>query len=127
MGHEASGTVLAVGSHVAGLKAGDTVISSSAPACGHCIHCMAGRPHICVQSLHLRSVPRARRGDGSLATALFGLGTFAEEMVVDQASLVAVDTDQPLESPALLWCVVATRLSTERTRLGEGKSVSGRV
>src|SRR3546814_14002555 len=34
MGHEASGTVLAVGSHVAGLKAGDTVISPSAPEIG---------------------------------------------------------------------------------------------
>jgi len=126
MGHEASGTVLAVGSHVAGLKAGDTVISSSAPACGRCIQCASGRPHICIQSLHLRSVPRARRADGSVATGLFGLGTFAEEMVVDRASLVAVDTDQPPESLALIGCGVTTGLSTvlNRTRLSHGGSLA---
>ncbi|WP_257543095.1 zinc-binding dehydrogenase [Sphingopyxis sp. DBS4] len=126
MGHEASGTVLAVGSHVSGLRVGDTVISSSAPSCGRCHHCAAGRPHICILSSSLRSVPRARRADGSVATALFGLGTFAEEMTVDQASLVAIDTEQPPESLALIGCGVTTGLSTvlNRTQLSHGGTLA---
>lgn len=126
MGHEASGTVLMVGEHVRGLRPGDTVISSSAPSCGACVHCTGGRSHICVLSPQLRSAPRARRSDGSVATGLFGLGTFAEEMTVDQASLVAVDTAQPPESLALIGCGVTTGLSTvlNRTALAHGDALA---
>lgn len=126
MGHEASGTVLAVGTHVLGLQPGDIVISSSAPSCGACVHCTAGRSHICILSPRLRSTPRARRSDGTLATGLFGLGTFAEEMAVDQASLVAIDSSQPPESLALIGCGVTTGLSSvlNRTELAHGDALA---
>src|SRR3546814_7801198 len=47
-------------------------------------------------------------------------------MVVDQASLVAVDTDQPPESLALIGCGVTTGLSTalNRTVLSPGDSLA---
>src|SRR3546814_8205751 len=47
-------------------------------------------------------------------------------MVVDRASLVAVDTDQPPESLALIGCGVTTGLSTalNRTVLSPGDSLA---
>jgi S-(hydroxymethyl)glutathione dehydrogenase/alcohol dehydrogenase len=126
MGHEACGIVEAVGARVSRLRPGDTVISSSAPCCGACANCVAGRPHVCALAGSVRSVPRARRADGGIATGLFGLGTFAEEMIVDQASLVAVTTDQPPESLALIGCGVTTGLSSvlNRTALEPGGSIA---
>ncbi len=126
MGHEASGTVEAVGAAVSAFAPGDIVISSSAPSCGACVHCAAGRPHVCVLSATVRSVSRARRADGSVATGLFGLGTFAERMTVDQASLVAVDTALPPESLALIGCGVTTGLSAaiHRSGLAHGGSIA---
>ena len=116
MGHEASGIVQEVGVAVDRFTVGDTVISSSAPSCGRCIHCTNGRPHICVLSSSVRSVPRASRPDGSIATGLFGLGTFAEEMVVNEASIVAVDTSLAPESLSLIGCGVTTGLSAALNR-----------
>jgi S-(hydroxymethyl)glutathione dehydrogenase/alcohol dehydrogenase len=37
-----------------------------------------------------------------------GLGTFAEEVIVDQMSVVAVDTDLPADQLALIGCAVMT-------------------
>ena len=116
MGHEASGIVQEVGVAVNRFAVGDTVISSSAPSCGSCLQCTAGRPHICALSSSVRTVPRASRADGSVATGLFGLGTFAQEMVVNQASLVSVDTNLPPESLSLIGCGVTTGLSAALNR-----------
>jgi len=37
-----------------------------------------------------------------------GLGTFAEEMVVDEAAVVAVDTDLPADQLSVIGCAVMT-------------------
>ncbi len=116
MGHEAAGVVEEIGHAVLALKRGDLVVSASAPACNRCPNCIEGRPHLCQLSQSVRSVPRARRADGSLATGLYGLGTFAEEMVVDQASLVAVDTVLPAAQLSLIGCGVTTGLSSALNR-----------
>lgn len=47
VGHEYSGEIVAVGSEVAGLKAGDRVSGEGHITCGYCRNCRAGRRHLC--------------------------------------------------------------------------------
>jgi threonine 3-dehydrogenase len=47
VGHEYSGEIVAIGSEVRGLKAGDRVSGEGHITCGHCRNCRAGRRHLC--------------------------------------------------------------------------------
>lgn len=116
MGHEACGIVEAVGADVAGVKTGDRVISSTAPACGACGNCRAGRPHRCELALEVRKPLRARLRDGRHAMGLYGLGSFAERMTVNQVSVVAVRTHLPDAHLALIGCGVTTGLGAVLNR-----------
>lgn len=46
-GHELSGTVVAVGREVDGLRPGDRVACGPGPGCGSCTACAEGRPNLC--------------------------------------------------------------------------------
>lgn len=116
MGHEACGVVEAVGTDVTKVKPGDRVVSSTAPACGVCANCLAGRPHRCELALEVRKPLRARLKDGREAMGLYGLGSFAERMTVNQASIVAVRTHLPDAHLALIGCGVTTGLGAVLNR-----------
>src|SRR5581483_7854016 len=92
LGHEACGVVGWAGAEVSTVKVGDRVISSPDPMCRNCWYCIHGQPNLCA-ALYVPPAHRVERPDGSGAFAFSGLGTFAEEMVVDQAFLVPVQTD----------------------------------
>ena len=47
LGHEGAGVVEKVGSGVSRLKVGDHVILNFRANCGHCDHCVVGRPVLC--------------------------------------------------------------------------------
>lgn len=47
MGHELAGEIMAVGSEVTDLKAGDRVAVNNVLSCGSCYACSIGRPNIC--------------------------------------------------------------------------------
>ncbi len=107
LGHEGAGVVIDVGSAVQGLKSGDHVIASFTPACGNCRRCLGQQPYLC-EMMHASSqAMRFRAGDEEVA-GFCGLGTFAEEMVVPAASLVAIPVDIPLHVAALIGCGVTT-------------------
>lgn len=108
-GHEACGTVEAVGPDVRRVKAGDRVLASVSPACGLCWWCVRGMSNHCERGA-FRFVPRFELPDGRKAPALCGCGSFAEAMVVDEATVVATQTDLPDEQLALLGCGVLTGL-----------------
>lgn len=53
LGHEPSGDVVAVGTRVAGLQAGDRVVIEPNLTCGHCEYCLIGRHNNCSAGVFL--------------------------------------------------------------------------
>ena len=51
IGHEFVGVVDAVGDHVKGFARGDLVVGEGHITCGHCRNCLAGRRHLCPNTL----------------------------------------------------------------------------
>ncbi|MFC8097827.1 Zn-dependent alcohol dehydrogenase [Streptomyces sp. NPDC057363] len=127
-GHEACGTVEAVGADVRRVRPGDRVLASVSPACGSCWWCVNEMSNHCERGA-TRMVPRFDLPDGRRAPALCGCGSFAEAMVVDEAGVVAVETDLPDEQLALLGCGVTTglgaALNTARVQPGSSVAVIG--
>ncbi|MEW1721093.1 hypothetical protein [Streptomyces sp. NPDC093109] len=80
-----------------------------APACGACWWCTNAMSQHCERVAGIY-VPRFDLADGRKAIAACGCGSFAEAMVVDEASVVTVRTDLPDEQLALLGCGVTTGL-----------------
>jgi S-(hydroxymethyl)glutathione dehydrogenase/alcohol dehydrogenase len=109
-GHEGCGTVEAVGADVRRAAVGDRVLASVSPACGSCWWCVNGLSNHCELGPAVLAARRFALPDGRTATAVCGCGTFAEAMVVDEASIVPVETDLADEQLALLGCGVTTGL-----------------
>ena len=109
LGHEGAGTVLEVGSEVRDLSLGNRVIGAFQPACRSCWHCVRGRTQHCDQIMQVATQAHWKDDhSGDRTWSMSGLGTFAEEAVVDAMSVVAVDTDLPAEQLALIGCAVMT-------------------
>jgi S-(hydroxymethyl)glutathione dehydrogenase/alcohol dehydrogenase len=109
-GHEGCGIVEATGADVRRVRRGDRVLASVAPACGACWWCVNGMSNHCELNPGVKAAQRFTLGAGQTAGAVCGCGTFAEAMVVDEASLVPVRTDLADEELALLGCGVTTGL-----------------
>ncbi|MFD8816767.1 alcohol dehydrogenase catalytic domain-containing protein [Streptomyces sp. NPDC059627] len=86
LGHEFSGTVLALGSEVPGIQVGDRVTADPVWRCGVCYWCLRGEYHICPKS-----------GSVGLASA----GAFAERVTVPLAGLVRLPDNVTDEMAAL--------------------------
>jgi S-(hydroxymethyl)glutathione dehydrogenase / alcohol dehydrogenase len=128
-GHEGCGVVEAVGADVRRAAVGDRVLASVSPACGSCWWCLNGLSNHCELGPAVQQVRRFDLPDGRQATAVCGCGTFAEAMVVHEASVVPVQTDLADEQLALLGCGVTTGLgavlNTADVRPGSSVAVIG--
>ncbi len=96
LGHEAAGTVDAVGSQVRGWAEGDRVAVYYYLFCGDCRWCLVGRQNLCL-------TPR-----GVLAFAADG--AFAEHVVVPAHCLVRLPEQLSFEQAAPLCCAGTTSL-----------------
>ncbi len=126
LGHEGCGTVEEVGAEVRRVRPGDRVLASVAPACGTCWQCVNGMSNQCELNPLVKAAQRFTLADGRTAAAVCGCGTFAEAMVVHEASLVPVETDLADEELALLGCGVTTGLGAVLNTAGvvPGSSVA---
>lgn len=128
-GHEATGVVEEVGAEVRRVRPGDRVLASVSPACGSCWWCVNGMSNHCERGPLVQTATRFALDDGRTARAVCGCGSFAEAMVVDEASVVAVETDLPDEQLALLGCGVTTgvgaALNTAQVSPGSTVAVIG--
>ena len=131
LGHEASGTVEAVGDQVTYVKPGDRVITCLSVFCGHCDYCLSGHPNLCTRTDVVRAPtdpPRLRQGDTPI-NQFSQLSSFAEQMLVHENSVVKIRDDVPFEQLALIGCGVTTglgaALNTARVEPGSTVAVFG--
>lgn len=113
-GHEGAGVVKEVGPNVSWLKPGDHVVFGFIPACGKCPSCATGHSNLCDLGMYLglglqisdqTSRHHARGKDLGLMCLL---GTFAKHTVVNEASVIKIDDDLPLDRACLVGCGVTT-------------------
>jgi S-(hydroxymethyl)glutathione dehydrogenase / alcohol dehydrogenase len=128
LGHEGSGTVLAVGSEVVHVAPGDHVVLNWAPPCRACWFCVNHEPWLCENAMTPGDAPWATL-DGAQVYPALGTGTFADETVVPARAVIPIPVDVPLEVAALLGCAVLTGVgavsNTARVRPGESVLVIG--
>ena len=95
MGHEAAGTIAAIGSAVSGWSVGQRVTFDSTLFCGHCFFCTRGEVNLCND----RQVFGVSCGDYRRN------GAFAEYLAVPQRVLYALPEDLPFEQAAMIEAV----------------------
>lgn len=113
-GHEGAGVVTKVGPGVSNVEEGDHVVLAFIPACGRCRACAKGLQNICDKGAGL--LTGMAISDGTSRVHLNGdpviqmclLGTFAPYVTVNEASVIKIEKDIPLDKAALLGCGVAT-------------------
>ncbi|WP_328437517.1 NAD(P)-dependent alcohol dehydrogenase [Streptomyces sp. NBC_00444] len=115
LGHEGSGVVVAVGSQVSKVVAGDSVVLSY-DSCGGCGNCRSGRPYFCAAWFDRNTGPGLSREHATLVDAegglvnnsCFGQSSFADHSVASQNNVVKVSPELPLEILGPLGCGLQT-------------------
>ncbi len=129
LGHEGAGTVIDVGPEVTRVKKGDRIIASFVPACGDCFYCLNDQSQLCEGMGAVGFSAKGTLKDGAEIRAMTGLGTFAEEMQVDESQCVKIETDLPSEQLALIGCGVTTgvgaALNTAQIKPGSTVAIIG--
>jgi S-(hydroxymethyl)glutathione dehydrogenase/alcohol dehydrogenase len=113
LGHEGSARVLEVGEGVRLVKAGDPVVLSWIPECGHCHYCITGRCNLCNGRLPYSD---GTLGDGTTRfhkngrriRHFNGVSSFAQHAIVPERGCVPIDPRVPLDRAALIGCAVST-------------------
>ena len=135
LGHEGAGEVVELGPDVEGFAAGDHVVTTFVPACGHCEPCRDGRAPLCVPGAAANTAGTLLGGerrwgglDGELHHHL-GISAFAEYVVVSARSAVRVDPELPFEIAALFGCAVLTGVgaatNAANVRMGDRVAIFG--
>ena len=130
-GHEGSGIVTEVGTNVTQVGLGDHVAVSFIPSCGTCHWCASGRQNLC--DLGMTTLAGGMISDGTYRYHLDGanvnrmcqLGTFADEMVCHENSLVRIEPYANMKAAALISCGISTGYGSavDRAKVKPGETV----
>ncbi|WP_432520762.1 S-(hydroxymethyl)mycothiol dehydrogenase [Kineococcus sp. SYSU DK006] len=90
LGHEAAGTVSAVGEGVEGVAVGDTVVLNWRAVCGQCRACKRGRPQYCFATHN--ATQKMTLTDGTPLSPALGIGAFAPKTLVAAGQATRIDT-----------------------------------
>ncbi len=104
LGHEAAGTVEAVGDGVTGVAPGDYVVLNWRAVCGQCRACQRGEPWYCF-STH-NATQKMTLADGTELSPALGIGAFADKTLVAAGQCTKVDPRARPEAAGLLGCGV---------------------
>ena len=104
LGHEAAGTVDAVGDDVTNVAPGDFVVLAWRAPCGTCRSCRRGRPWYCFDSAN--AAQRMTLADGTPLSPALGIGAFTELTLVAAGQAVKVDPGAGATAAGLVGCGV---------------------
>ncbi|WP_067650376.1 NAD(P)-dependent alcohol dehydrogenase [Nocardia harenae] len=130
-GHEGAGTVLAVGTGVTKVAAGDKV-GITFNSCGECATCTTGRQSYCENFTEFnyggtrRDGSKPLRRDGSpIGGMFFGQSSFARVALAGERNVVKIDADIPFALLAPLGCGVQTGVGavTRSLRAEKGSAI----
>lgn len=114
LGHEGSGTVLAVGAEVTTVAVGDKV-AMSFNSCSSCKHCTKGEPAYCHNFLEYNFGGARRDGSSGLESAgtklgadFFGQSSLASHALAHERNVVKLSPDSPVELAGPLGCGIQT-------------------
>ncbi len=113
MGHEAAGTVQALGGAVTGFSVGDRVTFDSTVSCGKCRFCRAGSINLCEN----------RQVLGVSCGEFRRQGAFAQYVAVPQNIVYKIPDSLPFEHAAMIEAVSIAVHATNRTPRHLGGSV----
>jgi S-(hydroxymethyl)mycothiol dehydrogenase len=127
LGHEAAGTVAAVGDGVGEIAPGDFVILNWRAVCGQCRACARGEPWYCFATHN--ATQKMTLADGTPLSAALGIGAFQSKTLVAAGQCTKVDPAAPADVAGLLGCGVmaglGAALNTAAVRRGETVAVIG--
>jgi S-(hydroxymethyl)glutathione dehydrogenase/alcohol dehydrogenase len=115
LGHETSGTIVALGPGVPGPAVGTNVVSAFIMPCGRCRLCAVGRDDLCDNFFAMNRLKgtlydgtsRLRREDGSTLW-MYSMAGLAEYAVVPATDIFPLPDSLPLAESAVLGCAVFT-------------------
>jgi NDMA-dependent alcohol dehydrogenase len=114
-GHEGAGEVVEVGPGVTSVAPGDHVVLGFIPSCGRCPSCAIGQQHLCDMGAVLLAgkqvsdfTSRHHAKDGKDLAIMCCCGTFSPFTVVNEATVIKITDDIPLDKAALVGCGVTT-------------------
>ncbi|HET9173423.1 MAG TPA: S-(hydroxymethyl)mycothiol dehydrogenase [Actinospica sp.] len=124
LGHEAAGTVEAVGPGVTDVAPGDFVILNWRAVCGQCRACRRGRPWYCFNTFNAEQ--RMTLEDGTELSPALGIGAFADKTLVAAGQATKVDPRARPEAAGLLGCGVMAGLGAALNtgNVGRGDTVA---
>ncbi len=122
LGHEAAGTVEAVGEGVVNVAPGDYVVLAWRAPCGVCRSCRRGRPWYCFDSANA-SQPMTLE-DGTVLSPALGIGAFATKTLVAAGQAVKVDPAARPESAGLIGCGIMAGFGAAVNTGGVGRGDS---
>jgi S-(hydroxymethyl)glutathione dehydrogenase/alcohol dehydrogenase len=121
LGHEISGTIVALGPGVQGPAPGTAVASAFIMPCGFCRYCGIGRDDLCDNFFAMNRLrgtlydgtTRLQRADGS-PIAMYSMAGLAEYAVVPATDVFELPASLPLHESAILGCAVFTAYGAVR-------------
>jgi S-(hydroxymethyl)mycothiol dehydrogenase len=127
LGHEAAGTVEAVGDGVTDVAPGDFVVLNWRAVCGECRACKRGEPQYCFDTHN--ATQQMTLEDGTPLSPALGIGAFAEKTLVAAGQCTKVDPSADPAAAGLLGCGVMAGLgaavNTGAVRRGHSVAVIG--
>ncbi|HEY7928301.1 MAG: zinc-binding dehydrogenase [Candidatus Dormibacteria bacterium] len=134
LGHEISGTVVAVADDTDAPAVGSRVVGAFIMPCGSCRFCARGRDDLCERFFALNRLrgclydgtTRLRRGDGQ-PLWMYSMAGLAEYCVVPATGVFALPDELPIVESAVYGCSILTAYGAVRhaadLRLGETVAV----
>jgi succinate semialdehyde reductase (NADPH) len=121
LGHEISGTVVALGPGVTSPAVGTNIVSAFIMPCGRCRLCAVGRDDLCENFFAMNRLrgtlydgtSRLRRADGS-PIAMYSMAGLAEYAVVPVTDVFPLPAALPLLESSVLGCAVFTAFGAVR-------------